>query len=130
MTEYEVTAIDVKLSEEDQAHSRIFSDRSTLHARVNSEEWGAIGEVFISDGETHRVAKTDGVNFALRSGLLVQVGDEAEQAVDLEEIDITRTAQETIEDLELDATKIQPTGHGGTQITKADVDRYVKSLDS
>lgn len=125
MTEKLRTAT-VKLSEEEASASRIFAERSILHARANKKEWGEIGDVFIADEKEHKVAWTTSVSVAVRNGRLVVIGEE-EAEIKGDQIDITEAAEKMAKEAKIDLLKVQPTGRGGTQITKGDVQRFIKA---
>jgi Tfp pilus assembly pilus retraction ATPase PilT len=124
----EIRTATVKLSQEEAAGGHVFVDRSILHARVNEKEWGELGDVFIADEEEHVVAWTTPVSMAVRSKRL-EVVEEEKVKVKGKDINITDAAQEMADEAKIDVLKIQPTGRGGTQITKGDVKRYIQAQE-
>lgn len=129
MTKNQIKTLQVRLSPEEFAHGRVFGEINPLHGRVNPDAFGVQGDVFLTTDEVYTVAATVAVRKAIKNGRLVAgIEDSAPVVVDPDKIEITRAAKALVEDHDLDIARISATGKGGAQITKADVDRYMKAL--
>ena len=119
----------VAMSPEEVAHGRAFFELNILHGRVNPDAFGTQGDVFLSTAERFTVADTEAVRVAIRNGRLVEgIEDTKPVVVDPDKIEITVAAKKAVKEHDLDINRLNPTGKNGAQITKADVDRYMKAL--